>query len=155
MFAESEIREDMDKLHELCINSDNLCIFIQGLNKSPVSDVLLKLLEENSKNIHVFATAKDDIKDALKARFTVKTIKGKSYIKEVEEYLAGNKVAKEVYSDVYFYKEFATYLVNHFNRYTIINLKLLHSIIEDFTLATSTLNYDYEFNRLRGLKYDN
>ena len=64
-----------------------------------------------------------------------------------------NQLTKD--TDVYFYKELATYFVNNYDKYTIDNLKLLHSIINDFTLATNTLNYDYEFNRLRGLKYDN
>ena len=145
--------EDMNKVQELFKVADNLCIFIQNLNKSPVSDVLLKILEENSKNIHVFATGKDDVKEALKARFTIKYIKGKSYIKYINDFLAEKKIPKEVYSDVYFYKELATYFVNNYDKYTIDNLKLLHNIINDFTLATTNLNYEYEYNRLEGLMW--
>ena len=44
-------REDMNTVQELFKNADNLCLFIANLNKSSVSDVLLKLLEENNKNI--------------------------------------------------------------------------------------------------------
>ena len=146
-------REDMNIVQELFKNADNLCIFIANLNKSPVSDVLLKLLEENNKNIHVYATAKQDIKEALKARFTIKHIKGKSYIKYINDFLADKNIPKEVYSDVYFYMELATYFVNNYDKYTIDNLKLLHSIINDFTLATTNLNYEYEYERLRGLQY--
>lgn len=147
--------EDMQKVQELFRNADNLCLFIQNLNKANTSDVLLKILEENSKNIHVFATGKDDVKEALKARFTIKYIKGKSYIKYINDFLADKTIPKEVYSDVYFYKELATYFVNNYDKHTIDNLKLLHSIINDFILATTNLNYEYEYERLRGLRYDN
>lgn len=152
-FSYQNNREDMDAIHELFIQNDNLCIFIQGLNKSSVSDTLLKLLEENSKNIHVFATAKDDIKDALKARFTVRFMRDKSYINEINDFLADKKVSKDVYSDVCFYKQLANYFANNYDDNTLYNLKILHSIIEDCNLATNTLNYDYQFDRLRNLRW--
>ena len=46
-------REDMNIVQELFKNADNLCLFIANLNKSPVSDVLLKLFSfEEAINEH-------------------------------------------------------------------------------------------------------
>ena len=146
----SATREDFNQLLTL---EDEICVFIKNLNKSPVCDVLLKLLEENKNNLHVFATAKDDISEALKARFIIKTMKNISYASEIESFMRGGDVSKDVYSDVYFYKELATYTVNHYNNNTIHNLTLLHSIIYDFNLSTTNLSYDYQYKRLkRGYK---
>lgn len=146
-------REDMDAIHYLFTYENNICIFIEKLSKAPVCDILLKLLEENKKNIHVFATAKEDIKEALKARFIIQHMKDISYIDSINSFLANKKVDKEVYSDVSFYKQLATYLVNNYDKYTVYNLKIVHSIINDFMLATTNINYDYQFSRLKGLKY--
>ena len=65
-------KESMKDIIYLYNNTDNIVIFVAGLNKSPVSDALLKDLEDSKKNIVMFATTNTyDVKEPLKARFQV------------------------------------------------------------------------------------
>lgn len=142
------IEANKDGFNQLYTIDHEMCIFIKNLNNSPTCDVLLKLLEENRNNLHVFATARDNISEALKARFTIKTMQDISYASEIESFMQGKSVSKEVYSDVYFYKQLAFYLVKHYNAKTIDNLILLHTIIDDYNLSSTNFNWSYQYRRL-------
>ena len=128
MFSFAMNKESIDAIHRIYTEFNNACIFISGLNKSNVADSLLKILENNTKNIYIFATGREDISDALKSRFTLRTIRDKSYKEEIEQFIKGKtKLDKSVISDVSFYRQLATYTVNHYSDDTMYNLMLITS----------------------------
>ena len=51
MFSFAMNKESIDAIHRIYTEFNNACIFISGLNKSNVADSLLKILENNKKNI--------------------------------------------------------------------------------------------------------
>ena len=149
MFSFAMNKESIDAIHRIYTEFNNACIFISGLNKSNVADSLLKILENNKKNIYIFATGKEDISDALKSRFTLRAIRDKSYKEEIEQFIKGKtKLDKSVISDVSFYKQLATYTVNHYKDDTMYNLMLIADICNNFMLSTNNLNYTYEYMKL-------
>lgn len=149
MFSFTMNKDSIDSIHKIYTEYNNACIFIEGLNKSKVADSLLKILENNTKNVYIYATGKDDMSDALKSRFTIKYIKDKSYKTEIEQFIKGDtKIDKDVISDISFYKQLATYTVNHYNMYTMDNLMVIADICNNFLLSTNNLNFNYEYSKL-------
>ena len=152
MFSFAMNKESIDAIHRIYTEFNNACIFISGLNKSNVADSLLKILEicdiDKSGNA-IFATGKEDISDALKSRFTLRTIRDKSYKEEIEQFIKGKtKLDKSVISDVSFYRQLATYTVNHYSDDTMYNLMLIADICNNFMLSTNNLNYTHEYMKL-------
>ena len=140
-FADKESITNILYLYKV---SDNLVIFLTGLNKSPVFDALLKELEETKKNIVMFATTNTyDVKEALQARFTVLYYDNKDIEKEVNEFIKTKKASKDIYSSLSFYIS----LANKTN--DMKNLLLINNIIKDIKKCTYNTPWDYYFSVLK------
>lgn len=141
-FPTTNTKEDMDKIKIIFEEFDNMVVFIKGLNKSPISDSLLKLLEDCPKNIVVFATTDTyDVKEALASRFIIDYYNNKDIEDEVDAFLHKKKVSKEAYSTISFYISLA--------RKTYDNIHLVNTIISDIRKCTYNTPWDYYYFRLR------
>lgn len=137
-------KESMKDIINLYNNTDNIVIFVAGLNKSPVSDALLKVLEDSKKNIVMFATTNTyDVKEPLKARFQVLYYDNKDIEKEVIEFIRTRKVSKEIYSSLSFYIA----LANHTP--CMYDLELINMIIKEAKKCTYNTPWDYYFMVLK------
>lgn len=124
---------------------DDCVIFIKNLNKSPVYDALLKVLEDNKKNIIMFATSDmDDIKEPVKARFKVINYKNKDIDKEVMAFMKTGKASKEIYSSIAFYICLAEHTTD------LKTLLLINAILKQIKKCTYNIPWDYYFSVLKG-----
>lgn len=140
-FADKESITNILYLYKV---SDNLVIFVTGLNKSSVFDALLKELEETKKNIVMFATTNTyDVKETLQARFTVLYYDNKDIEKEVDEFIKTKKASKEIYSSISFYICLAKYTKD------LKTLLLINAILKQIKKCTYNIPWDYYFNVLK------
>lgn len=139
-------REDMNTIIDIYNNNDNCVIFLEGLNKSNVSNALLKVLEENKRNIHIYATCSSfDMSTACKARFTV--IYTEDTFSFGEKFFKTKKATKEEYTNLFFYIDIANYVVD--NKINLQeNLSLINEIIKDIRLTTNNTPWDYYYHKL-------
>lgn len=143
-YSFSADKESITNVLYLYKTSDNLVIFLTGLNKSPVFDALLKKLEETKKNIVMFATTNTyDIKDALQARFVVVYYDNKDIEKEVKEFIKTGKASKEIYSSISFYICLGKYTTD------LKTLLLINAILKQIKKCTYNIPWDYYFNVLK------
>ena len=107
---------------------DNATIFLKGLNKSPISNKLLKVLEENTKNIDIYVVSSTyDVSEPLAARFVVVTLDDVSLDKELRTFINTKKATKEVYSQLAFYTQLAWFNIHKKPNLDLI--KIYHGII--------------------------
>ena len=134
-------RQNIDSIVDLYKTANHLVICLQGLNKSNVCDSLLIPLEENMKDIHLFASSETmDVKPTLFSRF-------EDYIVAEEENIATNflltgKATKEEYSNLKFWLDLADALaITH----DVKRLRKVNDIIKDIQLTTNNTLWGYYY----------
>ena len=142
-------RETVDEIKELYLNSTNTCLYIEGINPSPITDGLLKILEIESTNTIIGATTHPTIKEALRQRFEIKFLISTTET-DARAFIRGKNIDKEIYSSWSFYYMLAKYIVKRPNKHLPHNLLLINSIIQDISLCTYNIPYEILFSRLKG-----
>jgi hypothetical protein len=134
-------RQNINSIVDLYRTANHLVICLQGLNKSNVCDSLLIPLEENMKDIHLFASSETmDVKPTLFSRF-------QDYIIAEEENIASNflltgKATKEEYSNLKFWLDLADALaITH----DVKRLRKVNDIIKDIQLTTNNTLWGYYY----------
>lgn len=148
VYAFENNKEDIEDILYLYENDDNCVIFISNLNKSPISAALLKPLENNKKNITMFATCHNyDIPYALESRFL--PFRDNS-IDDVDEFLRTHTATTEQYSCLSFYTFLASKTTN------IKNIMLINWIIISIRQCTFNIFWPYYYGKLiEGFIWDN
>jgi hypothetical protein len=138
-------RQSIDSIVDLYKTSDRLVICLEGLNKSNVCDSLLIPLEENKKDIHLFAsTSTLDVKPTLVSRFQ-EVVTSKEENTAVNFLLTG-KATKEEYSNLKFWLDLAEALaVTH----DIVRLRKVNNIIKDIQLTTNNTLWGYYYELIK------
>ena len=115
---------------------NNVTLFVDGLNKSKQTDMFLKLLENNTKNIDLYAVSSSfDVKPAVEARFDV--VK-KQYLNDC---LNNNNIQ--------FYINLAEQIVSTYDMDSLHNLQVVSNIIDKIRMSTNNICWDalYEIGR--------
>ena len=138
-------RESIDAIVELYKYADSLVICLEGLNKSNVCDSLLIPLEENTKEIHLFASTKTrDVKPTLLARFQ-KVVTNEEDNTAVNFLLTG-KATKEEYSNLKFWLDLADALST---THDVKRLRKVNNIIKDIMLTTNNTFWQYYYEVIK------
>lgn len=138
-------RESVDAIVELYKYADNLVICLEGLNKSNVCDSLLIPLEENTKEIYMFASTKTmDVKPTLLSRFQKVVITKEE--NTAVNFLLTNKATKDEYSNLKFWLDLAEALsVTH----DVKRLRKVNNIIKDIMLTTNNTLWQYYYEVIK------
>ena len=141
-------KEDIEDILYLYENDNNCVIFVSNLNKSPTCDALLKPLENNKKNVTMFATCHNyDISYALETRFL--PFKDSSIV-DVERFLETHTATTEQYSCLSFYIFLASKTTN------VKNIMLINWIIFSIRQCTFNVFWPYYYGKLiEGYVWDN
>lgn len=138
-------KESIFNIINIYNTTNNTVIFLEGLNKSPISNKLLKTLEDNKKDIDIYVTSCTyDVGKPLLARFMILTLNDVDMSKEVNEFIKTRKAAKEVYSSLSFYQQLALQSINNHR-----NILLINTIVQEILRCTYNTPWDYYFYVLR------
>lgn len=138
-------RESINAIVDLYKYSDKLVICLEGLNKSSICDSLLIPLEENIKEIHMFASTKTmDVKPTLLTRFQ-KIVEFEDDNTAVNFLLTG-KATKEEYSNLKFWLDLADALCT---THDVKRLRKVNNIIKDIMLTTNNTLWQYYYEVMK------
>ena len=134
-------RQNIDDIVALYKTANHIVICLEGLNKSNVCDSLLIPLEENMKDIHLFASSKTmDIKLTLFSRFDDYIVADGE--NKALDFLLNSKTSKEEYSNLKFWLDLADALaVTH----DVKRLRKVNDIIKDIQLTTNNTLWEYYY----------
>ena len=139
-------KNSMNEIQEIYNKYNNCVIMLVGVNKSPIADSLLKILENNTKNIHLFVTSNTfDIRPTIKARFDTIEVDSDKEFKTIQELLQYKN-----HNNLNYYIRFADALIRHPNKYTYENIILVNNIISTIRLCTNNVLWDELFDKLVG-----
>ena len=114
---------------------NNVTLFVDGLNKSKQTDMFLKILETNTKNIDLYAVSSSfDVKPAVEARFD--TIK-KQYLNDALDH-----------NNIQFYINLAEQIVNSYDMDIWHNLAIVSNIIDKIRMSTNNICWDALYDEL-------
>lgn len=140
--------EDIENLLSLYETINEGTIVILGLNKSPTTDKLLKLLEDNNKPINFIATTSTyDVKETIKSRFYVEYLNNSVMAEAAQQFLKTKKATKEQYSNLYFYVELSKQCLETKNWYC--NMMVLNCLVTNIQLCTYNTPWDVYYQQLK------
>lgn len=114
---------------------NNVTLFVDGLNKSKQTDMFLKLLENNTKNIDLYAVSSSfDVKPAVEARFDV--VK-KQYLNDCLNH-----------NNIQFYINLAEQIVSTYDMDSLHNLQVVSNIIDKIRMSTNNICWDALYDEL-------
>lgn len=114
---------------------NNVTLFVDGLNKSKQTDMFLKILENNTKNIDLYAVSSSfDVKPAVEARFDV--VK-KQYLNDALDH-----------NNIQFYINLAEQIVSTYDMDSIHNLQVVSNIIDKIRMSTNNICWDALYDEL-------
>ena len=97
-------KDGLKTVIEIYSDSDNGVIFLEKINKLNINNILLKLLEDNKKNLHLFTCSPlNDVSDAVKSRFKIVrlTAENKTDVFSKYETLANRLVNNRQYTKLH------------------------------------------------------
>ena len=114
---------------------NNVTLFVDGLNKSKQTDMFLKILENNTKNIDLYAVSSSfDVKPAVEARFDI--VK-KQYLNDCLNH-----------NNIQFYINLAEQIVSTYDMDSIHNLQVVSNIIDKIRMSTNNICWDALYDEL-------
>ena len=114
---------------------NNVTLFVDGLNKSKQTDMFLKVLENNTKNIDLYAVSSSfDVKPAVEARFDI--VK-KQYLNDCLNH-----------NNIQFYINLAEQIVSTYDMDSIHNLQVVSNIIDKIRMSTNNICWDALYDEL-------
>ena len=114
---------------------NNVTLFVDGLNKSKQTDMFLKVLENNTKNIDLYAVSSSfDVKHAVEARFDV--VK-KQYLNDALDH-----------NNIQFYINLAEQIVSTYDMDSLHNLQVVSNIIDKIRMSTNNICWDALYDEL-------
>ena len=115
---------------------NNVTLFVDGLNKSKQTDMFLKVLENNTKNIDLYAVSSSfDVKPAVEARFDI--VK-KQYLNDCLNH-----------NNIQFYINLAEQIVSTYDMDSIHNLQVVSNIIDKIRMSTNNICWDALYDELK------
>ena len=142
-------RDSITTINTMYRNYNNMVIFLENINHDNISNGLLKVLEDNTKNIYMYATTiYSDLSKALLARFEVQ--EHMTRIDDViNDFIHNKQITKDDYSRRDFYIFLAEYITKHPDKHFTYNLRLINNIIENMSLCTYNIPYQMYYDILK------
>ena len=128
-------KDSSEQIKTIYEQYNDYVLFVSGLNKSKATDSVLKLLENNTKNIVMYAVSSTfDVKPAIEARF--ETIE-KPIVNSTTEH-----------NNIQFYIELADKIVTEHDNNMKHNLKVVSNIIDKIRMSTNNILWESLYEEL-------